>query len=58
MNGIPASRYGRRRPIRVRVRSVSTPSNGSVTPSQILLTRKAVPASAGSMRSTSVRNSR
>ena len=54
-SGAPASRYGRRRPQRVRVRSEITPISGSVTASQSRATVKASPVSAGDNPTVSVK---
>ena len=51
-----ARNHGRRRPRRVRVRSESVPTSGSLTASQIRPARKIAPTVAGAISSTSVAN--
>ena len=50
----PQSRYGRKRPQRVRVRSAMAPMTGSMTASKTRVTRNMVPATAGERPKTSV----
>ena len=54
MNGIEAAIHGRRLPQRVRVRSLQTPTIGSLTASHTLVRPSRTPTAAGAMARTSV----
>jgi hypothetical protein len=56
--GIAASIHGRRRPRRVRVRSLRVPAIGSATASHTRPKAKMTPTVAGAIRRTSVANLR